>query len=251
VRRAACDGAGSGGRRWGAHRRADARRGRPASGAGLGAALLKHLERGEEAVHVAASGRALGVAGLQHVQALADEHELHLHALDLVVLGPEERLLFRPADASADFAAGTTAIALAAAWGVDLASPDTEDAAPATVLEAFLGTLSAEARAWLVGIAGDTSEDSELRKNALFWAGQSGAISAAELQELYGSFDDPEMKEQLIFVASQTREPGAVDFLMEVAREEEDGELREKAIFWLGQSKDPRVAEFLLSLIRR
>ena len=103
----------------------------------------------------------------------------------------------------------------------------------------------AQSRAWLLARAADTSEDLELRKNALFWAGQSGAISASELQELYGSFDDVEMKEQLIFVASQSRERGAVDFLMDVARSE-DGELREKAVFWLGQSKDPRVAEFLL-----
>lgn len=112
-------------------------------------------------------------------------------------------------------------------------------------------TNDAQSRAWLLERAGDSSEDMELRKNALFWAGQSGAVSATEMQELYGSFDDPEMKEQLIFVASQTSGPEAVDFLMEVAESEEEGELREKAIFWLGQSKDPRVAEFLLNLIRR
>lgn len=106
-------------------------------------------------------------------------------------------------------------------------------------------------RSWLLQRAGDGSEDMELRKNALFWAGQSGAVNAAELRGLYGSFQDPEMKEQLIFVASQSGESQAVDFLMEVAENEQDGELREKAVFWLGQSKDPRVAEFLLNLIRR
>jgi HEAT repeat protein len=54
----------------------------------------------------------------------------------------------------------------------------------------------------------------------------------------------------VIFVASQMRAEGAVDFLMEVATTDEDRELRERAIFWLGQSNDPRVAEFLLTLIR-
>ena len=106
----------------------------------------------------------------------------------------------------------------------------------------------AESRQWLLARAGDAME---LRKNALFWAGQSGAIGIAELRDLYDAFADVEMKEQLVFVASQTRDESAVDFLMEVAENEEDAELREKAIFWLGQSKDPRVGEFLLSLIRR
>jgi len=110
---------------------------------------------------------------------------------------------------------------------------------------------SAESRAWLVGRAKDTYEDVEVRKNALFWAGQTGGFTVAELKELYGTMSDVEMKEQLIFVASQRNETAAVDFLMDVARTEQEPELRERAIFWIGQSKDPRVAEFLLSLIRR
>lgn len=108
-----------------------------------------------------------------------------------------------------------------------------------------------ESRQWLVERAQDPSEDIEVRKNALFWAGQTGAFTVTNLKGLYGSMGDPEMKEQLIFVASQSRGSEAVDFLMDIARAEQDPELRERAIFWLGQSKDPRIAEFLLSLIRR
>ncbi len=105
-------------------------------------------------------------------------------------------------------------------------------------------------RRWLLDRARDSSEDTDVRKNALFWVGQTGGIDAGELQELYSTLDDREMKEQVIFVASQRNEPEVVDFLMEVARDDQDKELRERALFWLGQSKDPRVAEFLLSLIR-
>lgn len=107
-----------------------------------------------------------------------------------------------------------------------------------------------EARQWLVERAKDTREDQEVRKNALFWAGQTGGFTAADLRGLYGSLTDREMKEQVIFVASQRKEAEAVDFLMGVARDEKDPKLREGAIFWLGQSKDPRVPEFLMSLIR-
>jgi HEAT repeat protein len=108
---------------------------------------------------------------------------------------------------------------------------------------------TAEARAWLMERAMDSEESLEVRKNALFWAGQTGGIQSSELEELYGSVTDMEMKEQVIFVASQAEGSAAVDFLMDVARDEQDAELRQRAIFWLGQSDDERVAEFLLSLI--
>jgi HEAT repeat protein len=107
-----------------------------------------------------------------------------------------------------------------------------------------------EARQWLFERASDTAEPVELRKNALFWAGQMGGLEVAELRRLYATLSDPEMKEQVIFVAAQDEGPGAVDFMMEVARTDADQDLRERAIFWLGQTSDPRVPEFLLSLIR-
>jgi len=103
---------------------------------------------------------------------------------------------------------------------------------------------------WLLERAKDSSEATDVRKNALFWAGQSGGIEGSDLEDLYATLDDVEMKEQVIFVASQRNEPEVVDFLMDLVRDEQDKELRERALFWLGQSKDPRVAEFLLTLIR-
>ena len=101
---------------------------------------------------------------------------------------------------------------------------------------------------WLMDIAANTKEPMELRKKALFWAGQSGA-SLAGLTALYATIGDREMKEQLIFVYSQRRDPAAVDKLLEIAKSEKDKELRKKAIFWLGQSRDPRAAGFLAELI--
>lgn len=107
-----------------------------------------------------------------------------------------------------------------------------------------------ESRAWLLERVRDTSESTELRKNALFWSGQVGGVRAEDLQGLYSTLDDLEMKEQVIFVASQSGGTAAVDFLMDVARTETDAELRQRALFWLGQSNDPRVADFLLTVIR-
>ena len=101
---------------------------------------------------------------------------------------------------------------------------------------------------WLMGVATDARQPVEMRKKALFWAGQSG-VAIDELFDLYGRVDEREVKEQLIFVYSQRREQRAVDKLMEIARSEPDRELRKKAVFWLSQSRDPRVADFLLQVI--
>jgi HEAT repeat protein len=101
---------------------------------------------------------------------------------------------------------------------------------------------------WLIDIARDQSQPIELRKNALFWAGQSG-VGIADLLTLWDAGLDLEMKEQLVFVYSQSEEPEALDKLFEIARTETNQELRENAIFWLGQSDDPRVTSFLEELI--
>lgn len=108
---------------------------------------------------------------------------------------------------------------------------------------------SQENRRWLMDLALDPDESMEMRKKALFWAGQGGRVPIADLVRLYDSMDDREMREQLVFVYSQRREREAVEKLMDIARNDPDCELRKKAVFWLGQSKDRRVAEFLLEII--
>ena len=108
-----------------------------------------------------------------------------------------------------------------------------------------------ESAAWIMERARDGNEDPEVRQQAVFWLGESGALKVSDLRSFFDSFQDSEMKQQIIFVASQQQESGGVDFLMDVARTEKDPEVRQQAIFWLGQSKDPRVPEFLLSIIRR
>jgi HEAT repeat protein len=103
---------------------------------------------------------------------------------------------------------------------------------------------------WLLGVARDRQQSLELRKQALFWAGQGGA-PMADLAGLYSTMDDREMREQLIFVYSQREEPAAVDKLLEIARRDTDPEMRKKALFWLGQSEDPRAAKALQDIIEQ
>ena len=104
---------------------------------------------------------------------------------------------------------------------------------------------------WLMDIALNTRENIELRKKALFWAGQARSVDIADLVRLYDSMNDREMKEQLIFVYSQRREEAALDKLFAIGKNDPDRELRKKAIFWIGQSRSPRASQYLQELINQ
>ena len=104
---------------------------------------------------------------------------------------------------------------------------------------------------WLMDIALDSKENIELRKKALFWAGQGRSVDIADLVRLYDSLNDREMKEQLIFVYSQRREEAALDKLFQIGKNDPDRELRKKAIFWIGQSRSPRASQYLQDLINQ
>lgn len=104
---------------------------------------------------------------------------------------------------------------------------------------------------WLMDIALDPKENIELRKKALFWAGQGRSVDIDDLVRLYDSMNDREMKEQLIFVYSQRREEAASDKLCQIGKTDADRELRKKAIFWLGQSRSARAVQCLQELINQ
>ena len=103
---------------------------------------------------------------------------------------------------------------------------------------------------WLLGLARDPAQGIEMRKQALFWAGQGG-VSIAELTGLYASVADQAMREQLVFVYSQRDEPAAVEKLIDIARRDPNPELRKRALFWLGQSEDSRAVQALQDIIEQ
>jgi hypothetical protein len=103
-----------------------------------------------------------------------------------------------------------------------------------------------------MNIALDPKESIEMRKQALFWAGQSGGATTESFAQLYDKMTDHEIKNQLIFVFSQRgRDPKAVDKLVDIAKTEKDKELQKQAVFWLGQSRDPRAVKYLEELITK
>jgi len=106
---------------------------------------------------------------------------------------------------------------------------------------------------WLVDIALDESEEMEVRKQALFMAGQNRSIPTERLIQLYDGAGSEEMRRHVLFGLSQRirTDAAVVDKLIDIVRSSDDDDLRKQAIFWLQQSGDPRVPDLLLEIIRR
>ena len=90
----------------------------------------------------------------------------------------------------------------------------------------------------------------EVRRKAVFWAGQ-GHASVADIASLYKSAKDERLREHVIFVLSQRDEEAATTQLMSIAREDPDREMRKKALFWLAQKNDPRVTKLITDMVIR
>lgn len=102
---------------------------------------------------------------------------------------------------------------------------------------------------WLVSVALNTSESLEIRKQALWTAGQAG-VQTSELVTMYDRISEPAFREHLIWVLSESRDRSAGDKLVEIAKSDKDPKMREKALFWLGQKNDPRVKQIILDILK-
>jgi hypothetical protein len=101
---------------------------------------------------------------------------------------------------------------------------------------------------WLLAKARDDQQPIEVRRKAVFWAGQGNA-SVADLRSLYTATSERRLREHVIFVLSQRNEEAATNALIEIARTDADREMRKKALFWLAQKDDPRVTKLITDMV--
>jgi HEAT repeat protein len=104
---------------------------------------------------------------------------------------------------------------------------------------------------WLIDRARDNGEPLEMRKNALFWAGQKESTPTKDLVAYYRAAADSELREHAIFVLSQRKDEAALNELFRIARDDSDKRMRARALFWLGQKDDPRVAKLISDRLSR
>jgi HEAT repeat protein len=101
---------------------------------------------------------------------------------------------------------------------------------------------------WLLAQARDDKQPIEVRRKAVFWAGQ-GHATVADLTSLYASTTESRLREHIIFVLSQKGEESATTALFTIARSDADHDMRKKALFWLAQKDDPRVTKLITDLV--
>jgi HEAT repeat protein len=119
------------------------------------------------------------------------------------------------------------------------------------VIQAMSEAPGDEGTRWMLSVVENPKQPVEVRKKALFWAGQRHSLDVATLIPLYDRLDDDELKEHFIFVLSERRESAATDKLIAIARSDKNTEMRKKALFWLAQKNDPRAKQLLMEIINQ
>jgi hypothetical protein len=114
-----------------------------------------------------------------------------------------------------------------------------------------MGNDQSDGSAWLIERARDGGESTQLRKSALFWAGQRELTPTKDLVAFYRDTPDAGLREHALFVLSQRNDEPAFNELMRIASTDSDKRMRARALFWLGQKDDPRVAKLIGDRVSR
>ena len=101
---------------------------------------------------------------------------------------------------------------------------------------------------WLLGLMRNNDEPLEVRTAALQRVA-SRNMPIADAVKLYGTVADRQMREQLINVYTQRKEPEATDKLLDIAKNDTDYNLRRQAIGAITRKNDPRAMKLLLEII--
>ena len=101
---------------------------------------------------------------------------------------------------------------------------------------------------WLFGLMRNNDEPLEVRTAALSRVA-STKMPIADAVKLYATVADRQMRDQLINVYGQRREPEATDKLLDIVKNDTDYNLRRQAINSLMRKNDPRATKLLLEII--
>jgi len=100
-------------------------------------------------------------------------------------------------------------------------------------------------------LALDKAAPVEVRKNALFWAGQTlGAGVVPIARRFLAAEREPSAREHALFVLAEAKAPEAYELLLASARHDPDAHQRSQALFWISQSDAPSAAQWIREAIR-
>lgn len=145
-----------------------------------------------------------------------------------------------------------------------------------TILRYIAGVQSDEARAYLVGLATNSRESVDVRRNVVVYIERLGGLSvvttttsrestvstlssrsadfasiARSLWQVYEKTDEIEIQRQVLASLARVGDNAGLDRLIEVARSEKNPELRRAAVSYLSRTKDPRAIALLQEIINK
>jgi hypothetical protein len=103
---------------------------------------------------------------------------------------------------------------------------------------------------WMLAMARDANQPSQVRRRAVSHAYKGGA-SVAEISKIYDETTDTQIKDAVMNALMESGEKMATDKLMQIAQMDDNYQMRRKAINVLGRSSDERVKKFLSDLANR
>lgn len=135
------------------------------------------------------------------------------------------------------------------AWLRSMYSKTNNARMQARIVDAVSRIGGSESDQWLLSLARNADEDSEVRGIALRRVSRSLGIS--DLGKLYDQSADRTSREMLIRALSERAEPEATDKLIEIVKSGTDPQLRRSAIAALSRKKDPRTTRLLMEIVDR
>lgn len=116
-------------------------------------------------------------------------------------------------------------------------------------IAAISKTPGTENEQFVLRVARDVGESSEVRASAISRMYRLTGISIAEIGRLYDTAESRSLREQIINVLSQRKEPETVDKLMDIVKTGTEPRLRSQATNALVKKEDPRAKKFLADLV--
>lgn len=101
---------------------------------------------------------------------------------------------------------------------------------------------------FVLAVARNSAESSDVRASAVSRMYRIPSISIADIGKLYDAADSRSMRSQIINVLSQRKEPETIDKLGEIAKSSTDVSARTAAISALNRKDDPRAKKLVMDI---
>ena len=119
----------------------------------------------------------------------------------------------------------------------------------ARTLSAIVRVGGPEVDQWLITIARDDAQPSELRSTAMRRIGET--LPIADLARLYDGATQQRFRREIISVLGKRKEDAAADKLIDIVKNGTDPSLRTAAIGAITTKNDPRASQLLLEIINK